>query len=282
MEVKIIECPRDAMQGLKGFVDTSKKIEYLNSLLKVGFHTLDCGSFVSHKLIPQMADSAQVIEKLNPGKTKLSVIVANIRGASDAASHEKITYLGYPFSVSETFQKRNANSSIKESFETVNEILNICEKNNKIFIAYISMCFGNPYGDLWNEDIIINWIRKLKNSGVSYFSLSDTAAMSNPKSISLIINAVKNEFPKLNYGCHFHTHEYNWQEKIETAYNYGCRRFDGALKGYGGCPMASDKLVGNMPTEKMFDYFEKKSINTGLIPGKLMDAMLLANEIFIK
>lgn len=280
MEVKIIECPRDAMQGLKGFVDTQKKIDYLNSLLKVGFHTLDCGSFVSHKLIPQMADTAKVIEKLNPEKTKLSVIVANVRGAVDAASHEKITYLGFPFSVSETFQNRNANSTIKESFITVNEILNICEKNNKKFIAYISMCFGNPYGDLWNDEIIINWIRQLRKSGVRYFSLSDTAAMSNPKSITSIINAVKNEFPKLNYGCHFHTHDYNWQEKIETAYNYGCRRFDGALKGYGGCPMASDELVGNMPTEKMFDYFEKRTIKTGLKAEKLMDAMLLANEIF--
>lgn len=280
MEVKIIECPRDAMQGLKGFVDTPKKIEYLNSLLKVGFHTLDCGSFVSHKLIPQMADTTKVIEKLNPEKTKLSVIVANVRGASDAASHEKITYLGFPFSVSETFQKRNANSTIKESFIAVNEILNICEKNNKKFIAYISMCFGNPYGDLWNEDIIINWISQLKKSGVRYFSLSDTAAMSNPKSIAAIINAVKNEFPKLNYGCHFHTHEHNWQEKIETAYNFGCRRFDGALKGFGGCPMASDELIGNMPTEKMFEYFENRTIKTGLKTEKLMEAMLLANEIF--
>lgn len=280
MEVKIIECPRDAMQGLKNIIDTEKKVKYLNSLLEVGFDTLDCGSFVNPKLIPQMADTSEVLRKLNSSNTKLSVIVANMRGATDAAEFENIAYLGFPFSISETFQKKNTNSTMLDSLDTVRKIINLCNSKDKKFIAYISMCFGNPYGDSWNEDIVLSWINKLQNEGANYFSLSDTAGMSNPKTISSVIKAVRKEFPKLNFGCHFHTHDYNWQEKLEAAIDNGCLRFDGALKGFGGCPMASDNLVGNMPTELMVDFFEKKGICTGLDINKLNEAMKIANEIF--
>ncbi|NUM31565.1 MAG: hydroxymethylglutaryl-CoA lyase [Bacteroidetes bacterium] len=280
MEVKIIECPRDAMQGLKHFIDTSKKIKYLNSLLEVGFDTLDCGSFVSPKLIPQMADTALVLKKLNHSSTKLSVIVANMRGAIDASEFENVTYLGFPFSVSETFQLKNTNSTMRDSLGTVRNIINRCAMKNKKFIAYISMCFGNPYGDLWNEDIVLQWIKKLQDEGANYFSLSDTAGMSNPATISTVIKTIREEFPKLNFGCHFHSHDYNWQEKLQAAIDSGCLRFDGALKGFGGCPMASDNLVGNMPTELMVDFIEKKGIKTGLNISKLNDSIKMANEIF--
>lgn len=280
MEVKIIECPRDAMQGLTNFIETSKKVEYLNSLLQVGFDTIDCGSFVNPKIIPQMADTAEVIEQLNPQNTKLSVIVANKRGASDAINFKNISYIGFPFSISEIFQKRNTNTTINDSVATVSEILNLCEKGNKKFIAYISMCFGNPYGETWNQEIVVKWIDKLINIGANYFSLSDTAGTSNTESISKVIKSVNDNFPKLNYGCHFHTHQHNWQEKLDAALNNGCYRFDGALKGFGGCPFASDNLVGNMPTEKMLEYFHLKKIKTGINKDKLSEAMILANEIF--
>ncbi|MCB9251073.1 MAG: hydroxymethylglutaryl-CoA lyase [Flavobacteriales bacterium] len=280
MEVKLIECPRDAMQGLERFINTDQKIEYINSLMQVGFDTLDCASFVNPRVIPQMRDSTEVINHINMTETKLSVIIANMRGALKAVEFEKITYLGYPFSVSETFQKRNTNSSIEDALRSVEEIVNLCEQNQKKFIAYISMGFGNSYGEPWSPEIVMDWIKRLKNIGVNYFSLSDTVGVSNPDTISKLISHLTNQLKDFNFGCHFHTREHKWEEKIEAAYGSGCRRFDGALKGFGGCPMADDHLVGNMPTEKMFGYFEKKGIETGLNKENLDRSILLAQKVF--
>jgi hydroxymethylglutaryl-CoA lyase len=280
MKVKLIECPRDAMQGLHRIIDTDTKVNYINTLLQVGFDTLDCGSFVSPKIIPQMADTDKVLKRLNMTETKLSVIVANQRGAELAVEFDEITYLGFPFSISETFQKRNTNSSIQESLTLVDHLIELCLKRNKKFITYISMGFGNPYQEVWNEDLVIKWIKELKKHGANYFSLSDTIGVSNPKTIEKVISAIFKEFDGLNFGCHFHTRPDQWQEKIEAAYMAGCNRFDGAIKGFGGCPMADDVLVGNMPTENMVSFFENKGLDLGLNKSKLNDAMLMANEVF--
>jgi hydroxymethylglutaryl-CoA lyase len=280
MKVKLIECPRDAMQGLANFINTDTKVNYLNTLLKVGFDTLDCGSFVNPKIIPQMADTAEVLNRLNMTQTKLSVIVANVRGAQSAIQFDEITYLGFPFSISETFQKRNTNTTIEESLETVESIIELCHKHKKKFIAYLSMGFGNPYNELWNEEIVSTWIKRLKERGANYFSLSDTVGVSNPETITKLITHITHEFPKLNFGCHFHTRPNDWEEKIEAAYNAGCNRFDGALKGFGGCPMANDELVGNMPTEKLVNYFESHNVKLGLDKEKFNEALILANKVF--
>jgi len=280
MKVKLIECPRDAMQGFNHFIDTETKVKYLNTLLQVGFDTLDCGSFVNPKLIPQMADTSEVLRQLKMTETKLSVIVANLRGAQMAVDFDEITYLGFPFSISETFQRRNTNSGIEDALKTVDDILNTSTKYNKKFIAYISMGFGNPYQEEWSPEIAAYWIKRLKDSGVKYFSLSDTVGVSNPLKIKQLISHLDKEFSDLNFGCHFHTRAEDWEEKIEAAFQSGCTRFDGALKGYGGCPMADDALVGNMPTENMILYFESKGFETGLNKEKLQEAMLMANQIF--
>lgn len=281
MKVKIIECPRDAMQGLVNFIDTDTKVNYLNALLQVGFDTLDCGSFVNPKFIPQMADTPQVLKRLNMTETKLSVIVANVRGAESAVEFDEITYLGYPFSISETFQLRNTNKTIEESLKIVEEIIELCHKHHKKFITYLPMSFGNRYNDHWSPEILNSWISKLKQIGANYFSLSDTVGISKPDTISQVISHIRDEFPKLNFGCHFHTRPDEWREKIEAAFTAGCYRFDGALKGYGGCPMADDELVGNMPTENMITYFEEHKINLGLDKEKLNEAMTLASAIFL-
>ena len=256
-DIKIIECPRDAMQGIHDFIPTKLKIDYLNMLMKVGFHTIDCGSFVSARAIPQMRDSAEVIEQIDMSlsNSKLSVIVANYRGALDAVKHSNISYLGYPFSISEEFQQRNTNKSIKESVELVEDIYELCEKHNKEMVIYISMGFGNPYGEEWNSEIVDHWVGVLHEIGLNSFSISDTVGVSSRDKIAQVYKSLIKNYKEAEFGAHFHTRIDNWREKIDAAYQNGCVRFDGAIKGYGGCPMANDDLVGNMPTEKLIEYF---------------------------
>lgn len=280
--VKIIECPRDAMQGIKDFIPTSKKIEYLNSLLKVGFHTLDCGSFVSSSSIPQMADTHLIIPhlKMDDTETKLSVIVGNRRGAEQASEFDEITYVGYPFSISETFQKRNTNCSIEESLQRVEEIMNICECSGQTFVCYISMAFGNPYGDFYDAALVEHWVDRLLEIGVTKFSISDTIGIATPEIITEVFSVLSEDFPEIGFGAHFHTTPATWKEKVEAAWNAGCTRFDGAIKGYGGCPMAKDDLTGNMPTENLLAYFDENNIQHGLNKDAFIDAMSIANAIF--
>ncbi len=281
-KVKIIECPRDAMQGMKAFIPTSLKIEYLNALLQVGFETLDCGSFVSEKSIPQMADTKLIIPqlKLEHTKTKLSVIVANGRGAKEASEFDEINYIGYPFSISETFQKKNTNCDLEESLQRVEEIMNICECSGKIFVCYISMAFGNPYGDFYNPALVEHWVDRLLEIDVTKFSISDTVGVATPEVITEVFSILSNDFPEIGFGAHFHTTPTTWKEKIDAAWNAGCTRFDGAIKGFGGCPMATDKLTGNMATENLLAYFDEQNIHHGLNKDAFLDAMTIANRIF--
>lgn len=262
--MKIIECPRDAMQGIKDFIPTAQKVAYLNSLLKVGFDTLDFGSFVSPKAIPQMRDTANVLSQLDDSNTRLLAIVANKRGADEACSFDRIDYLGYPFSVSENFQKRNTNKSIDQSLSLVEQLQNTCVKHHKSLVVYMSMAFGNPYGEHWHEDIVAKWGEKLSDLGVKTIALSDTIGVSNPNNIKPLFSLLIKEYPQIEWGAHLHTHLESWREKVEAAYNSGCRRFDGAIKGYGGCPMAKDDLVGNMPTEKLLSFTQEKKIETAI------------------
>ena len=280
--LKLIECPRDAMQGIHDFIPTEKKVAYINQLLKVGFDTIDFGSFVSPKAIPQMADTAAVLAQLNleSTKSKLLAIVANSRGALDAAEFEEISYLGYPFSISETFQQRNTNASIQESLKRVEEIQDICVRSRKQLVVYISMAFGNPYGDKWNSDIAIAWTEKLYKLDVKIIALSDTIGVSNKENIDYLFSNLIPAFKDVEFGAHLHTTPDTWQEKIEAAYNAGCRRFDGAIKGFGGCPMATDKLTGNMPTENMLTYFEERKIATGLELNAFSESVKLAAQTF--
>lgn len=262
--VKIIECPRDAMQGIKAFIPTTQKVQYIQSLLRVGFDTIDFGSFVSPKAIPQMVDTAEVLSQLDLSKTtsKLLAIIANTRGANDAAQHKAIDYLGYPFSISENFQMRNTHKTIAQSVEILKEILEIANNVNKEVVVYISMGFGNPYGDPWNVDIVGEWTEKLANMGVKILSLSDTVGTSNPESIDYLFSNLIPKYPDIEFGAHLHTTPSTWFEKVDAAYNAGCHRFDGAIQGFGGCPMAKDELTGNMPTEKLLSYFTSKGNNT--------------------
>lgn len=280
--VKIIECPRDAMQGIKDFIPTVKKVEYLNALLKVGFHTLDCGSFVSSASIPQMADTSLLIPhlKLDDTETKLSVIVGNRRGAEQASEFDEITYVGYPFSISETFQQRNTNCSIEESLQRVEEIMNICECSGQTFVCYVSMAFGNPYGDFYDVALVEHWVDRLLEIGVTKFSISDTIGIATPQIITDVFSVLSEDFPEIGFGAHFHTTPTTWKEKVEAAWNAGCTRFDGAIKGYGGCPMATDKLTGNMPTENLLAYFDENNIEHGLNKDAFIEAMSIANTIF--
>jgi len=265
-KVKIIECPRDAMQGIKQFIPTEEKANYINSLLKVGFDTIDFGSFVSPKAIPQMRDTAEVLSMLNLSTTqsKLLAIVANVRGADDASQFEEIDYLGYPFSISENFQMRNTSKTIEQSIVILDEILNIAIKSDKEVVAYLSMGFGNPYGDPWNVDIVGDWTQKLASMGVKILSLSDTIGSSKPDIIEYLFSNLISRYPQIEFGAHLHTTPASWREKVHAAYTGGCIRFDGAIKGYGGCPMAKDELTGNMPTEKLLDYFIEKKIDLQL------------------
>ena len=258
--VKLIECPRDAMQGIKDWIPTKEKVQYIQSLLRVGFDTIDFGSFVSPKAIPQMVDTAEVLAQLDLSKTtsKLLAIIANTRGANDASTHAEIDYLGFPFSISENFQMRNTYKTIDQSVVTLSEILEIADKSYKEVVVYISMGFGNPYGDPWNVDIVGEWTEKLANMGVKILSLSDTIGSSNSENINYLFSNLIPKYPSIEFGAHLHTTPTTWFEKVDTAYKAGCRRFDGAIQGFGGCPMAKDELTGNMPTEKMFSYFTEQ------------------------
>lgn len=265
-EIKLIECPRDAMQGIKTFIPTEKKIQYIQSLLRCGFDTIDFGSFVSPKAIPQMADTSEVLAglDLSSTKSKLLAIIANTRGAEEASKHPEINYLGYPFSISENFQMRNTHKTIAESVETLGEILEISEKTGKEVVAYLSMGFGNPYGDPWNVDIVGEWTEKLSGMGVKILSLSDTIGSSTPEVITYLFSNLISRYPKIEFGAHLHTTPNSWHEKIDAAYVAGCRRFDGAIQGFGGCPMAKDELTGNMPTEKVVSYITSKKANSNI------------------
>ena len=279
---KIVECPRDAMQGIKEWIPTEKKVTYLNKLLEVGFDTLDCGSFVSPKAIPQMKDTADVLRQLDLSNTstKLSVIVANQRGANDAVQFEQVDYLGYPFSISETFQLRNTNATIQESLERVKAIQELCVAYDKEMIVYISMGFGNPYGDEWNVEIVQKWVNELVKLGINIFSLSDTIGVSNPQNISYLFSNLIPALPDVEFGAHLHTTPSTWKEKVEAAYKSGCRRYDGAIKGYGGCPMAKDDLTGNMATENIVRYFQDEGIDLGIDINSFFTGMVMSDDVF--
>ncbi|QQX75675.1 MULTISPECIES: hydroxymethylglutaryl-CoA lyase [Aequorivita] len=283
-QVKIIECPRDAMQGIKDWIPTSQKVQYIQSLLRCGFDTIDFGSFVSPKAIPQMRDTAEVLSKLDLSttKSKLLAIIANLRGAEDAVSHSEINYLGYPFSISENFQMRNTHKTISESLVILQDILNLAEKNNKEVVAYLSMGFGNPYGDPWNVEIVGEWTERLAAMGVKILSLSDTVGSSTPEIISYLFTNLIAKYPHIEFGAHLHTTPNAWHEKIDAAYKAGCRRFDGAIQGFGGCPMAKDELTGNMPTEKMLSYFTAEKVLSNINPMSFESAHNEATKIFTK
>ncbi len=271
------------MQGWKRPISTARKIEYINSLLAVGFDTLDFGSFVSPKAIPQMADTAEVVRGLDSatGTTKLLAIIANLRGAEEASVYERIQYLGFPFSVSETFQQRNTNSSIEESLARVEQIQNLCVKTGKELVIYISMGFGNPYGDPYDEEIVFEWVNKLVGMDISIISLADTVGVATPAQVYDMTSFLIDSLPGVEIGVHLHSTPQNWKEKLDAAVKAGCQRFDGALKGIGGCPMADDELVGNMQTELMISYFESKGILPGLNKEALAESLAIAGEIFI-
>ena len=280
--IKIIECPRDAMQGIKPFIPTGKKVTYIQSLLRVGFDSIDFGSFVSPKAIPQMQDTAEVLAQLDLSKTrsKLLAIIANTQGATLASVHPEIQYLGFPFSISENFQMRNTHKPIAESLITLQEILEIADKGNKEVVTYLSMGFGNPYGDPWNVEIVGEWTRTLADMGVKILSLSDTVGSSTPDVISYLFSNLIPAYPQLEFGAHLHTTPDKWFEKIDSAYKAGCRRFDGAIQGFGGCPMATDKLTGNMPTEKLLSYFTAQKELTNMSPMSFESAYNEASMLF--
>lgn len=281
MPIKLIECPRDAMQGIKTFIPTDTKIKYIQSLLSVNFDILDCTSFVSPKAIPQLRDSAEVLKALDLSKTtsKLLSIVANTRGALEASKFDMVDYLGFPFSISEEFQRRNINSTIQKSFERAQDVQEICLANQKDLVIYISMGFGNPYGEPWSAEIVEEWTEKLDGIGIKNIALSDTIGVAKPKSIESVFRTLIPKYPNIEFGAHFHTTPEEWKEKIDAAYHSGCMKFDGAIKGFGGCPMAKDELTGNMPTENLVHYFddkEKMSINQ----DAFFDAMKASIEVF--
>lgn len=280
--IKIIECPRDAMQGIKTFIPTERKVAYIQSLLRVGFDTLDVGSFVSPKAIPQMADTAAVLAQLDLSQTrsKLLAIVANTQGAEQASQQAAIHYLGFPFSISENFQMRNTHKTIAESLVTLQEILTIAANTNKEVVAYLSMGFGNPYGDPWNVDIVGEWTERLANMGVKILSLSDTIGSSTPDVIAYLFAHLIPKYPSIEFGAHLHTTPDKWFEKVDAAYKAGCRRFDGAIQGFGGCPMAKDDLTGNMPTEKLLSYFTTQKENTNTSPMSFESAYNEATKVF--
>lgn len=281
-QVKIIECPRDAMQGIKAFIPTEKKVQYIQSLLRVGFDTIDFGSFVSAKAIPQMQDTADVLAQLDLSQTKskLLAIIANTIGAENASRHPEIKYLGFPFSISENFQMRNTHKTIAESLVSLQEILDIAKATDKEVVAYLSMGFGNPYGDPWSVEIVGEWTERLSDMGVKILSLSDTIGSSTPEVISYLFSNLIPKYPHIEFGAHLHTTPDKWFEKVDAAYKAGCRRFDGAIQGFGGCPMAKDDLTGNMPTEKMLSYFTTQKADTGLSPMSFESAYNEALKVF--
>jgi hydroxymethylglutaryl-CoA lyase len=281
-EIKIIECPRDAMQGIKDFIPTQNKVDYIQSLLRVGFDTIDFGSFVSPKAIPQMQDTAEVLAQLDLSETqsKLLAIIANTQGAKIASTHKEIQYLGFPFSISENFQMRNTHKTIAESLLTLQQILDIACASNKEVVAYLSMGFGNPYGDPWNVEIVGEWTERLANMGVKILSLSDTVGSSTPDVITYLFSNLIPKYPNIEFGAHLHTTQDKWHEKVDAAYKAGCIRFDGAIQGFGGCPMAKDDLTGNMPTEKLLSYFTVQKANTNTSPMNFESAYNEAKKIF--
>lgn len=280
--IKLTECPRDAMQGLHDFVPTEIKAEYINLLLQVGFDTIDFGSFVSPKAIPQMRDTANVLAKLDLSRSnsKLLAIIANYRGAEDAVQFDEITYLGFPFSISETFQQRNTNSGIAQSFETVKRINELCGNHNKQLLVYLSMGFGNPYGDEWNPEIVMHWAEQMVNEGVGIISLADTIGISTPEKIRAIYPALLSRFPQTEFGVHLHSTPATSFEKIKAAFDSGCKRFDSALKGYGGCPMAADDLTGNIATENVISFLQGQGIELNLDMTKWAEAMEYSEKVF--
>ena len=281
MKIKITECPRDAMQGWANWIPTEKKIAYLNQLLKVGFDTLDFGSFVSPKAIPQMADTAAVYEALDESDTKLLAIIANLRGAETAVNFPRIKYLGFPFSISETFQQRNTNSSIAEAFKTVEAIQNLCQKADKEIVVYFSMGFGNPYNDIFNTEIVADWAEKMSGLGIKIVALSDTVGVADADTITKLYASLIPAYPHIEFGAHFHANQENWQMKIQTAFEAGCRRFDGAIGGFGGCPMAEDDLVGNINTQNMIQFFENQGVELGLSRSEFNESAKMSRSIFV-
>jgi hydroxymethylglutaryl-CoA lyase len=281
-KVKITECPRDAMQGLHDFIPTDLKAEYINALLKTDFDTIDFGSFVSPKAIPQLRDTAEVLSKLDLSstKTKLLAIIANVRGAEDALKFDEISYLGFPFSISETFQKRNTNSTIAQSMSTVETIQNLCIKHNRQLVIYISMAFGNPYGDEWNTGIANDSIKKISDLGIKIIALADTVGVSTSKDISYMFGGLIPAFREVEFGAHLHCKADNWYEKVNAAYESGCRSFDAAMKGLGGCPMAEDELVGNLATENLVQYLEEKNVVTGIDKIRFNELLIKASGVF--
>ena len=283
-KVKIIECPRDAMQGIKEWIPTEEKVQYIQSLLRCGFDTIDVGSFVSPKAIPQMQDSAAVLHELDLSTTesKLLAIVPNVRGATDAVQHEMVDYLGYPFSISENFQMRNTHKTIAQSVTILSDILDLAFSKGKEVVVYISMGFGNPYGDPWNVDIVGEWTEKLSGMGVKILSLSDTVGTSNPSTIDYLFSNLIPKYPDIEFGAHLHTTPTSWHEKVDAAYKAGCRRFDGAIQGFGGCPMAKDELTGNMPTEKLISYLAQTKAQTDINTMSFESSYNEASKIFLR
>lgn len=280
--MKIIECPRDAMQGIHDFIPTSLKADYINRLLKVGYDTIDFGSFVSPKAIPQLRDTAEVLSALDLSQTssKLLAIIANVRGGEDAVKFEEINYLGFPFSISETFQQRNTNSSIDQSLKTVEQLQSLCVNNKKELVVYISMAFGNPYGDIWNEEIAFKWVNTIQQIGVKIVAMSDTVGVASPEAINTIFSHLIPALPNVEFGAHLHCTADNWKQKVDAAYRSGCRRFDAAIKGFGGCPMAEDELVGNLATENLISYLNENKVNTELNQAAFTEAMLFSGTVF--
>jgi hydroxymethylglutaryl-CoA lyase len=281
--IKLVECPRDAMQGWQHFIPTEKKIAYINHLLQAGFDTIDFGSFVSPKAIPQMADTKEVLKglKCDNSNTKLLAIIANVRGAEEAVAYDEISYLGFPFSISETFQQRNTNSSIQESLNRVDAIRTLCFKHNKQLVIYLSMAFGNPYKDAYDESILMHWANEMVQREVPVISLADTVGVASAEQVLNAVKTLVPQYPATEIGVHLHSTAINWREKLEAAVKAGCTRFDGAINGIGGCPMADDELVGNMNTGWMIDYFEAAGIATGVHPANFANCTQMANDIFV-
>ena len=281
-KVKIIECPRDAMQSIITFIPTKIKLKYLQSVVDVGFDVVDIGSFVSSKAIPQLSDTKEIIDLINISKSnsKLLTIVANKKGAENASLYEKISFIGYPFSISESFQIRNTNKTINDSLDELDNILNISDKANKETVVYLSMCFGNPHGDPWSLDLVNEWVYKLSKIGVNTISLSDTIGSSNPKSIGTIFNSVLKNHNNIEFGAHLHSEPETSYDKIKSAFEAGCRRFDAVIKGYGGCPMASNELVGNIATEKLVSFLEKKKVSININSSKFEKCYQLSSDFY--
>ena len=282
--IRLTECPRDAMQGMPHFIASETKAEYINLLLQVGFDTIDFGSFVSAKAIPQMQDTQEVLKRLDlsGSKSKLLAIIANYRGAEEAVVYDEISFLGYPFSISETFQRRNTNSGIDGAFETVQRVNELCSASNKNLLIYLSMGFGNPYGDDWSKELVLEWATKLSAAGIKHLSLADTVGMAQPNQIGEVYSLLASELKNTNLGIHLHATPGTWREKVDAAYKSGCKRFDSAVKGFGGCPMAADELTGNIATENVISYLSEKGIDLELNMNKLSEAMEYANCIFLQ